>query len=336
MFGVLTPALNSVSAESKQLYHQIYCNLCASLSASGRGVWNRFFLVNDVVTVDWLLTEEENEKNCAFECKNCVKGGVIGRKNRVLPHQTLLAALSTFVCGIKINDDARDTPKLKYKLRALLFRPMMKKAESSLRKFNLLDKLNHYLEHDKRNETQCLSNIDQACEPTEKCYELLTVEIAKKNSTLSQSTLELLGRYLGRCVYLLDAMNDMEKDRATHQYNVLNALSIHLDDHEAKRHIMGKCLEFLKPMRLEITEKLKELPDTLKFKFLQEKWESLFWSIESQLSDLITPLNDSQLLNILSSFSVGSKCFGTINENVGICVNGEKPDFIGTFCRGRT
>lgn len=308
MFGVLKPALGHVSSESKQLYHSTYCNLCASLSASGAGILNRFFLIHDVVTIDWLLAEEDESDHHVFACANCVKGGVIGKTSQVSSHQQFLAAISTYICGIKINDDAIDSPKLKNKSAALLYRPMMKKAEALLNKLNTLEGFSACLSLNSTNEARLVMAIDKACEPTEKFYELMTLEIAKTHSTLPQSTIELLGKYLGRCVYLLDAIEDMDEDREEKQYNVLNLLSSHQQEKKSKQNVMRLCLDFLKPMRLEITDKLTALSDSLKFNSLREKWESLFIGIEDQLSRLIKPLNDNNLINILASFSTLTRC----------------------------
>lgn len=303
MFGVLRPVLSHVSSECKQLYRTTHCNLCASLSASGAGVFNRFFLVHDFVTIDWLLAEEKKSDKHSFACLNCLKGGVIGKTKQIPAHQKLLAAISTFVCGVKINDNAFDSPKLTNKSLVLLYRPFMKKAEALLNEINLLDKLQALIALNQHNETQRVMTIAKACEPTEQSYALLTVEIAKTHSTLPQSTLGLLGRYLGRCVYLLDAIADMDQDRKTNQYNILNILAQSDRSGNAKQNAITKCLRFLKPMRLEITENLGLLYANPSSDRLRKKWESIFISIESQLSTLIKPLNDHCLVSLLSSFS---------------------------------
>ena len=353
MFGVLRPALGHVSPANKQLYHAAYCNLCASLSASGAGTLNRFFLIHDVVTIDWLLTEDDATDQHPFSCANCVKGGVIGKTHRVSAHQTFLAALSTYMCGVKINDNAIDSPKLKHKALAVLYRPMMKKAEQVLTSMNALQALRSCLSVNEKNEAAGVSALSQACEPTETCYTLATLEIAKTRSTLPQSTIELLGRYLGRCVYLVDAIEDMDEDVKEKRYNVLNLISRQEHSTRFKRDVIAECLHFLKPMRLEITDKLRSLPDDLRFHSLPEKWESLFLSIENQLSKLITPLNDSRLVNMLASFSSASitncatgSCLsievgdnqsgpnlcGFFRDLLNNCVTFNLRDILGMFC----
>lgn len=64
MFGILKPSLCSLSENEKKSYNLTYCNLCASLSGSGVGVFNRLFLVNDIVTIDWLLSDAND--SCSF------------------------------------------------------------------------------------------------------------------------------------------------------------------------------------------------------------------------------------------------------------------------------
>jgi len=303
MFGALKPVLGHVPKECKQLYTSTYCNLCAALSASGAGAWNRFFLVNDVVTIDWLLAEANTCEDHAFACYNCVKGGVLGRKNKVSERQAFLAAVSSYVCGVKIKDNAIDDPKLKNKSLAMVYRPIMKKAESTLQRLGLLDKLKTYQVMDRENEINHVSRLDQACEPTERCYQLLTMENAKQISSLPSSIVALLGQYLGRCVYLLDAIEDMDEDKKKNQYNVLNQLSTSQPLTNTKELVIGQCLDFIKPLRIELTEKLALLPDSSTVQTIRKKWESVFISIERQLFKLVKPLNCTALLSNLASFS---------------------------------
>jgi hypothetical protein len=311
MFGSLKPTLKHVSSESKQLYHAAYCNLCAALSASGSGAFNRFFLINDVVTLDWLFIENTQSEDHVFSCHNCVKGGVLCRTNKITSHQKLLAALSTFVCGVKIKDNAIDNPKLINKFLALLYRPLMRKSEAILQEFKLLDKVNALINLNNQNEVLQLSDLSKAAAPTENSYSMMAVEIARTHSTLPTSTIKLLGQYLGRCVYFLDAIEDMDEDRKKNQYNVLNLLMKEKELAQQKNGAIETCLEFIKPMRLEITQKLESLSKNLSTQSLQKKWESLFISIENQFLNFIKPLpNNQNLLSILFSFSSGSiQCF---------------------------
>lgn len=317
MFGVLNPALEHVSLECKQRYDSTYCNLCAALSVAGAGVWNRFFLVNDVVTIDWLLAEDDQSDKHAFSCRNCLKGGAVGQKKKVTDHQAMLAAISTFTCGVKINDNALDSPSFKNKSLALLYRPMMKKAEKILKEAHMLEKIRALLSQDRDNERHDLVTLEEACRPTEQCYELMTLEIAKTHSTLPITLQSMIGQYLGKCVYLLDAIADMDEDREKNQYNVLNNLSKNLEPKSAKQQVVAQCLEFLKPMRLEITEQLVSLPNAFKYHTLRERCDSLFISIERQLLNLIKPLDVGySLRRKLLSFSA-----------IRVCANRSSPSF---------
>ncbi len=299
MFGVLKPALGHVSAECKKLYTSTYCNLCAALSASGAGVWNRFFLVNDVVTIDWLLSET-SEIDHQFACYNCIKGGVIGKKNKISDHQRFLAAVSSYVCGIKMNDNLADDPRLKNKSLAMLFRPIMKKAEQTLSEFNVLRPLQTFQSMDRQNEIEQVGQLDKASEPTEKCYELLTMEGAKYNASIPKKTIALLGQYLGRSVYLLDAISDMAEDKKKNQYNVLNIMSRSNDNIQ---QVIGDCINFLKPLRIEINHKLSSLPGTINHLITKKKWNSIMASIDQQLFKQLKPLNCVELLSHFVSCS---------------------------------
>lgn len=308
MFGVLKPTLCGVSEKCKESYRLTYCNLCAALSASGAGVFNRLFLINDVVTIDWLLRADKNTSGHAFKCYNCAKGGVIGRKKSVSDHQKFLAAVSSYVCGVKIRDNADDNPKVANKLIAVAYRPIMKKAESILTSLNLLEKFRDYQKADRENELNNITSLEDASLPTELCYELCTLEDSKYLTNLPTNILSLLGRYLGRCVYFLDAIADMDKDKKLKQYNILNLKAAESKGGYSKEHIVGLCLDALKPMRHELATMLDSLSQNFNVDLIKSRWNSLFNSIEKQLFKLIKPLNSAELLKNMASFSPIKSC----------------------------
>jgi len=308
MFGVLKPTLCGVSEKCKESYRLTYCNLCAALSASGAGVFNRLFLINDVVTIDWLLRADKNISSHAFKCYNCTKGGVIGRKKSVSEHQKFLAAVSSYVCGVKIQDNADDNPKVINKLTAVAYKQIMKKAEAILTNLNLLEKYREYQKTDRENELNKITSLEQASHPTELCYELCTLEDSKYLTNLPKNILSLLGRYLGRCVYFLDAIADMEKDKKLNQYNILNLKVTESEGQYSKEKIVGLCLDSLKPMRHELAAMLDSLSQDFNVDLVKSRWNSLFNNIEKQLLKLIKPLNSAYLLKNISSFSPITSC----------------------------
>ncbi len=308
MFGVLKPILCGVSAQCKDSYNLTYCNLCAALSASGIGILNRPFLVNDIVTIDWLLRADRDTSGHAFKCYNCAKGGIVGRKKLVSLHQKFLAAVSSYVCGVKLQDNALDSPKLKNKSMVLAYKPIMQKAEAFLTQLNLLDKFKEYQQADRGNELNKIANLQQASLPTERCYELFTLENSKYLTNLPTNILSLLGRYLGRCVYLLDAIADMDKDRKTNQYNVLNMQLAQNNGAYDKAQVVGLCLDYLKPMRHKLAKSLDELSEDFNVELIKSRWNSLFNSIEKQLFKLVKPLNSEKLFKSMATFNPITSC----------------------------
>lgn len=308
MFGVLKPVLCSVSERCKESYNLTYCNLCAALSASGAGVFNRFFLVNDVVTIDWLLRADKNGSGYAFKCYNCTKGGVIGRKNSVSAHQKFLAAISSYACGVKLRDNAVDNIKIINKFMSFAYKPIMNKAELFLAQFNILEKLQDYQKLDREQEVKKNSDLETASLPTELCYELVTLEDSKYLTKLPQNILSLLGRYLGKCVYFLDAIADMDKDKKTNQYNVLNLKIEQSNGAYDKVKVVGLCLDSLKPMRHDLAVLIDSLPKEFNIDLIKSRWNSLFNGIERQLVRLIKPLNSVELFANMATYNPMSSC----------------------------
>ncbi len=307
MFGILKPSFKYLPAESKALYHASYCNLCAALSATGCGALNRFALINDVVTIDWLLTETKISKEHPFACQNCKKLGVIGKKSQVTEHQKFLAAVCSFTVGVKLKDNALDEPSFKTKVRALAYFPAMRKAKKSLKGFKLLDKFKYNLELEACYEAEKTSQLSKACLPTENCYELFTLEASKALSSLPKPTISLLGRYLGRYVYLYDALEDMDEDLASGRYNALNANVDYQGEPEKKELAAKRLLMALKGMHLELFERIASLPRELSADRLRMKWESLLLGIEERLFDLVRPMNSLDLSARLRAFAVISE-----------------------------
>jgi hypothetical protein len=308
MFGVLYPATQYVSVEQKQQYESIYCNLCAALSATGVGPFNRFFLVHDLVTLGWLFSDEQRNNAQGFSCHNCVKGGVIGKKKLVSIQQTLLAALSTYFFGIKFNDNLHDNPSVIQTIKTWLYRPIMRKAERILKQYNLLDDLTYYVDLNLINEAQQIASLEKASEPTEKFYGRVTEAVGQYVKQVPPSLLQLMGRYLGRCVYILDAIKDMKEDKIQHQYNVLNLMMT--NENMSEISVLKRCLDFLKPMRQDISKQLELLSNESYLGALRAKCDNLFISIEHQLRQLLIPFDQKSLLSTLYSFSVVPGCGG--------------------------
>ncbi len=308
MFGLLKPALGHVSTEARKLYYSCYCNTCAALSASGAGALNRFFLVNDVVTVQWLLTPNANPKEQPFACKNCVKGGAIGKKDQITPLQTFVAALSSYVIGIKIKDNQLDDPKFKHKLLAKMYHPVMKKAKKNLLTMGVLDSFEQFVSSDRKNETNENADLGLASGPTEACYAMATQVIGEKLSDLPKDLLGKIGAFFGRSVYLMDCMKDIEADRQKGDYNVLNLLKDSkgraLSNHEA----IAEGVKAIRHAKINLSEEISALSGSRSITSVSKKLDSIFISIGHQLKQLVKPLKDKSLTQSLNAFMAGSFC----------------------------
>jgi hypothetical protein len=271
MFGVVKANLNYLSQFDKKAYNSTYCNLCASISQSGRSALGRFFLVFDVATVDWLLEDETTPSLKPFKCNNCIKGGTIGKKKRLTNHLSLLAAISNYMIGVKLTDERQDTVRLNLKTRliTLFYNPLFKKAKRTLDGFALLSPLNDSVIDNQLNEDENCSNITEASFPTERGYIAMCKAIAKSKRVLSEQYASLLGQYLGRCVYLYDALIDMDKDEKKGEYNVLNNQSMPLLTRDEKKQACFKlCMAHIKPLKDELLAKILTMSKSTKARAL--------------------------------------------------------------------
>ena len=124
-----------------------------------------------------------------------------------------------------------------------------------MKKFSQIDEvIAEAMRQQTQTEQSRTASIDAAAHPSALAMSrLLTLEMKTEKS----ETLERFGYLVGRWVYLIDAMDDCEKDRASGSYNVFN---LKFEKEEEKKEYaagairltaaeLGECFEALQPKR---------------------------------------------------------------------------------------
>jgi hypothetical protein len=132
MFGLLRPLKRLVGEEEWRDYASAYCNLYASLSHR-YGLPARLLVVHDVATADWLLAGAAPVRR-PFPACNCVKGGTrsVPAALRTDDRQSLLAAVSAYTVGVKVQDDLTDGGSWKARLAHALYKETFARARRDL------------------------------------------------------------------------------------------------------------------------------------------------------------------------------------------------------------
>lgn len=218
MFGyirVLKPQMRICEYEQ---YQSVYCTLCRK---AGReyGLMARLLLSYDYTFVAMLYMELHREVP-QFEKGRCVynplkKCGVCQTKGEAF---SLTGAMTAIMFYHKLRDniaDSRFFGKAGFGALKLLSYPMVRKAEKKYP--DLAQAVADFI--DAQNEAEKAENptVDSVAEPTAQVISYLAQMLSEDEG--EKQILARFGYYLGRWIYLIDALDDLEKDIKKKQFN---------------------------------------------------------------------------------------------------------------------
>ncbi len=195
------------------LYKALYCGVCKSIGGTC-GQVARFSLTYDIA---FLSAIAHNIVNCDVEIKKsrCVVHPIISRpiaKRDKLSDQ--LADVNVILAYYKLRDDVNDDGK--GRLRSVFLKGGYKRAKKRNEKIDEIVSLN-YKSLFELEKSGCAS-VDVACDPFALMLEELSKEVLGKFST---PYTEKLFYNIGKWIYLIDALDDYDKDIKKNDYNVL-------------------------------------------------------------------------------------------------------------------
>lgn len=218
MFGYIRTHRPELKVREDEIYKGIYCSLCREL---GRryGVLSRMFLSYDATFLALAVLALSDDK-ISFEQKRCPFNPA--KKCHFCTQQldaiAFAADVSVLLLYHKIRDDIRDSTLFK----ALLFRIMLifvvrpfKKAQ----KFRpeAATQIALYMERQNAVEEKQSPSVDEAAEPT--ALLLQSLYATGETDDDQRRVRERIGYCIGRWIYLIDAFDDIEKDRKSGNYN---------------------------------------------------------------------------------------------------------------------
>ena len=225
MFGYIKPSAAELKVREFELYKSFYCGLCKTM---GKKIsrFSRLTLSYDMVFLALLRValSGENVENVAFRCKlKPAKKRHFIKSNEALVYCACAAATLSYY---KYKDDLSDTKnKFKRFLLKIFFPPLLffSHIRKKSRKYypeleaQIAPPLTRLSELEKHN---CQS-IDQSAS----CFAELMENIVSFGLTDPKSvkTARMIGRSLGRWLYITDALDDFERDLKNGEYNPLVA-----------------------------------------------------------------------------------------------------------------
>lgn len=244
MFGYVKPLQGELKVYELQTYKAIYCGLCKQLGRSG-GQQSRFLLSYDMTflaLVALSLSEEEPH----FEAQRCMVHP-LRKRQTLLEHPALSFAADTalllayYQCRDNIKD-SRGLSRVKYRLALLLTIRGKKKAQK--RRPKLFEILKNYEVLQQNLERSDNPSVDESCDPTGVTLGKMAELLAPTPSL--KPALYRVGYMMGRYIYLMDAVDDLQSDLTHHRFNpLLPHFSITSTDDLEKNAHHGEIIEML-------------------------------------------------------------------------------------------
>ena len=212
MFGYVRAAPDKLTAEEEQRYRALYCGLCHTL---GRryGAVSRMILNYDFTFLAALLSGaiKTEERRCVA---SPVKKRTVARENEALD---LAADVSVILTYWKLRDGAADSGGLSRRGYGAVARLLGRAYREAARLHPDFDAATcRELERLATLEAERCPSLDK---PADTFARLLGSVAGELQDPIQQRIMEQLLYHLGRWIYLVDALDDLEKDAAEGNYN---------------------------------------------------------------------------------------------------------------------
>lgn len=250
MFGYIVPYREELKLKDYKEYKNAYCELCNGLKKNYRRV--SMIFLNYEVTFLYILLDSIGENSKEMMSISCGLNPMKKCKRAINPILLdYVSFINMYLVIMKLDDDYKDERKLfrkviassikkskKYKNNLLKYEILHTKIETQLQNFSKYEKENC---NDFDKISDCMGNILRII--IEYYFEYFTTDSLKINSI----RLKEISYHLGKWLYLIDAVDDFEKDIKKTQYNPLNSF-VRKEDEGVKKmyqkaHIMLRLME---------------------------------------------------------------------------------------------
>lgn len=243
MFGYVTPYKMELKIKDYEKFKSYYCGLCKSIKTHYGNI-PRMSLNYDITFLAILLDSLNDEKPI-YKKEHCIVHPI--RKKIILQDNSALAYAAfsnTILFYYKLLDDINDDNSLKSKLLCPIFKKSIKKSKLEFQKLikYIEDKLKdlYNIEHSKQ-----FNSLDEISHPFAQLTGYILSYYKSDNNKVS-TTLFNLGYNLGKWIYIIDALDDLEKDMKKNNFNPINILfNKESNDYETLKYNITDRLEFI-------------------------------------------------------------------------------------------
>lgn len=265
MFGYININGSILSEENKKVYQAYYCGLCRQLKADC-GTKGQMMLSYDLTFLIVLLTglyELEN-KETEFTCPlhpTKRRTAYINEATEYAADMNLILAYHNLVDDWK--DDHSYAKKALVKILDKDYARIMKKYPRQVAA------LEHYMRRTEELENSGEQNLDVVSGLS---GEMLSEIFCWKNDVWKEE-LRTLGFYMGKFIYLMDAYEDLEKDKKRNAYNPLRYM-----EQKGEHEFETLCRLLLTSMVSECAKSFERLPILMHAEILRNVLYSGVWT----------------------------------------------------------
>ena len=230
MLGNVKPYMPALSREEKSRYSAYYCGLCKTLGRQN-GLFSRFMLNYDMTFVAMLYDDMHGE-NFVTEHRACFANPF--RKKDILctTEGTKFAAdVLIMLAYFKLLDNIRDESLFR-KAACIPIAPYLYlKYRSSAKRLPRLAEIFRTENTNQQTAEKNFTDTDRLALPTANMVKAILSACAPEKDSFAAGQ---LGFFLGRVIYLLDALNDREEDEKKGSFNIFNINSVPMEDARAE------------------------------------------------------------------------------------------------------
>lgn len=198
-------------------YQAVYCGLCHQLGKSF-GPFSKLTLSYDFTFVAMLASGLKKDPPCYQKCR-CI-ANPLKKKTCVIAQEDFhfVACCAMSMIYYKVKDNIQDHKGIR-KLPYYLLLPFAHSARKRCQKaFPAVDNaFSEMMDQQKQVEEKASRSIDEAAEPTAHALSVMLETLSE--DPMEKRILSRMGYLLGRWVYLLDALDDLEEDFKRGGYN---------------------------------------------------------------------------------------------------------------------
>lgn len=245
MFGYIVVNKAEMKFKEFDVYQSFYCGLCKCLKERSGNV-SRLALTYDMTFVYMLLTGLYEPETICSPCK-CVLHPLEKRTMSRNAYAEYVADMSVLMTCYKCRDDWQDEKKVTAKCMLGL---LTKKDGDIVRRYpEKTERIARAMEQIAKGESEKSANLDEMAG----FFGNIMAEILVCREDEWEPVLSRMGFYLGKFIYIMDAYEDIEKDKKEGNYNPLFKLYESPDFEE-------ECRQILTMMIAECSREFEKLP----------------------------------------------------------------------------